>query len=108
MRLVLAVLVVILWLWAPAVARAGEVTLEGRVEVVYNKGNGLNQYYLVTPQGRYRVWAYILDPHQEAKEKALSVAAAKNYLVQITGELETTPAEKKIKIKDIVFKSQVQ
>ena len=83
---------------------AESVRLAGRVEVEYNKGNGLNQYYLLAPSGKVRVWAHILDPQQDEKESALQKAADESLTVEITGEREDSVKETTVKIEEIVFK----
>ena len=84
--------------------QAESVRLAGRVEVEYNKGNGLNQYYLLAPSGKVRVWAHILDPQQDEKESALQKAADESLTVEITGEKEESVKETTVKIEEIVFK----
>jgi hypothetical protein len=83
-------------LWA-----AEAVQRTGTVEVVLNTGNGINRYYLNSPEGRYRVWSHILDTDQIEKERLLVDAAGRGLTVTIQGDLEEMTPEPRIRIRTI-------
>lgn len=72
-------------------ARASEQysTITGRVLVKYNRGNGINQYYLITDQRKLRVRIHILDPKRTEKEEILQNALINNSTVSVTGPLSS-------------------
>ena len=85
-----------------ATAIAGEqIMISGRAEVVYNKGNGLNHYYIHTSEKKYRVWTHILDPDQDAKERMLENAAKTGATVTVLGEMSGSGKDAKILIKNM-------